>query len=600
MRLRLAALLAFGLATASASAAQDPPQASPDAQRQPPVFRTGTNTVRVDVTVTDRSGQPLRTLTAADFEVFEDDRPQAITSFRLVEASGAPTDDYSLPIRNPQHAAAEAARDDVRVFVIFWDEYHIGQFASAVRAKEQLKRFVLEALGPTDLVAIVDPLTPIDAIRFSRDRRALADQIHKLQGRQGVYVPARSRIEEEHLRSRRNVEVVRSEVTISALKAVMMHLGSMREGRKSIILMAETLGPIRQVDLVSDLIQTANHSNTGVFAFDPRGLQVGPTGASMQLIRAVASGSGADAYSSNDMSTELARVVSRSSAYYLLGYQPDRPGLDGRFRKLSVRVRRKGVDVQARHGYWQPRADELARAEAAAAAAVLPTPISTALTQLTPENSHRPIDLWAGFTTGDGQHSVTVAWAARPGFTGGEAPAWIDLEASVNGAPAFEARLERSAVSFPAAPGQVEVVATARNAAGDILDREVRAFAIPPAGGTALGLGTPIVLRARTPLEVKGLDAGTASAAATRDFVRTDRLRVRVTPFGSAARGATMTAALLGARGARLVDLPMRASGSYHEIDLPLTSIAQGEFLIRLEALSAGHKAEALVAFRVR
>lgn len=603
MRLRLAALLAFGVATVSASALQEPLPAGPaqaEGQRQPPVFRTGTNTVRVDVSVTDGSGTPVRTLTANDFQVFEDDRPQPITSFRLVEATGLPTDDYALPIRNVEHAAAEAARDDVRVFVIFWDEYHIAQFASALRAREQLKRFVMEAFGPTDLVALVDPLTPIDAIRFTRDRRELADQIHRLQGRYGVYLPPRSRVEEEHLRARRNIEVIRSEVTISALKAVMMHLGAIREGRKSLILVAENLGPIRQADLVSDLMRTANHTNTGIYAFDPRGLQIGRTRGALQLMRALAAGSGGRAYSSNDMSSDLESVVARSSAYYLLGYEPEKQGLDGRFRKISVRVRQRGVDVQARSGYWQPRADEVARAAAVAAASVLPGPIASALTQLTPENSHRPIDLWAGFTTTDARPSVTVAWAARPGFDGDEEPAWVDIETLIDGETAYEGRLEQPSISFPALAGDVQVVATARNAAGDVLDREVRAFSIPSLAGTALALSTPIVMRARTPLELRALDAGTIVASATRNFSRTDRLRVRITPFGAAADGATMTAALLGSRGAPLVDLPMRAAGRYHEVDLPLTSIAQGEFLIRVEALNADHKAEALVAFRVR
>ena len=51
-----------------------------------------------------------------------------ITSFTFLANSGEPSDDRSLPIRSQQHAAAEAARDDVRVFLVFWDEYHIGRF----------------------------------------------------------------------------------------------------------------------------------------------------------------------------------------------------------------------------------------------------------------------------------------------------------------------------------------------------------------------------------------------------------------------------------------------------------------------------------------
>src|SRR5436190_4771707 len=200
MRRALLALVTVAVAAATLAAqapVQQPPAQPPAGQQpptqQPPVFKAGTNQVRVDVTVLDQKGQPLTNLTKDDFDVREDGIPQTIDTIKLVEATGeAPPDDMSLTIRSPEHAAVEAARDDVRVFVIFWDEYHISQMAPAIRAREALENFVQFAFGPTDLVALVDPLTPSDAIRFSRDRRALADQVHKLIGRQGIYLPARS------------------------------------------------------------------------------------------------------------------------------------------------------------------------------------------------------------------------------------------------------------------------------------------------------------------------------------------------------------------------------------------------------------------------
>ena len=127
--------------------------------------------IAVDVTVVDGRGNPVTSLTADDFEV-RDEGIQSITSFKLIEATGQATDEQALPIRSPQHAAVEAAKDDVRVVPIFWDDYHIGQFGSAVRARDDLTRIVLGAFGPADLVAIMDPLTTLDAIRFTRDRRS--------------------------------------------------------------------------------------------------------------------------------------------------------------------------------------------------------------------------------------------------------------------------------------------------------------------------------------------------------------------------------------------------------------------------------------------
>ena len=75
----------------------------------------------------------MSTLTADDFEVREDEAVQPITSFKFLANTGQPSDDRSLPIRSQQHAAAEAARDDVRVFLVFWDEYHIEPYQNALR-----------------------------------------------------------------------------------------------------------------------------------------------------------------------------------------------------------------------------------------------------------------------------------------------------------------------------------------------------------------------------------------------------------------------------------------------------------------------------------
>src|SRR5258708_8970427 len=141
----------------------------------------------------DRKGEPVTDLTKADFGVREDGIPQTVDTLKLVEANGeAPADDTSLRIRSPEHAAVEAARDDIRVFVIFWDEYHIGQMAPAIRAREALTNFVQFAFGPTDLVPLMDQLPPTAPIRFPPDPPALFEEGPSLKGRQGCTLPART------------------------------------------------------------------------------------------------------------------------------------------------------------------------------------------------------------------------------------------------------------------------------------------------------------------------------------------------------------------------------------------------------------------------
>ena len=55
-------------------------------------------------------------------------------------------------------------------------------------------------------------------------------------------------------------------------------------------------------------------------------------------------------YNTNDPSAGLTRVASDFATYYSLGYLPGHSG-DGRFHKIEVKTRRKGLQVRHRHGY---------------------------------------------------------------------------------------------------------------------------------------------------------------------------------------------------------------------------------------------------------
>jgi VWFA-related protein len=55
--------------------------------QQTPAFRSGVNLILVDVTVRDSKGQPIRDLTAADFEILENGKPQAIVTFAHEEVA---------------------------------------------------------------------------------------------------------------------------------------------------------------------------------------------------------------------------------------------------------------------------------------------------------------------------------------------------------------------------------------------------------------------------------------------------------------------------------------------------------------------------------
>ena len=66
--------------------------------------------MRVDVIVSDRSGNTIADLKQADFEVTEDGKPQSVETFKLVKLDGGavPTaDGPPRPIRNDDDEAAE-------------------------------------------------------------------------------------------------------------------------------------------------------------------------------------------------------------------------------------------------------------------------------------------------------------------------------------------------------------------------------------------------------------------------------------------------------------------------------------------------------------
>ena len=577
-------------------------------QERQPTFRTGTNLVRVDVTVLSKDGKPVRDLAAEDFELRENGEVQSISSFKLVDATGEPTDDLSLPIRSPQHAATEAARDDVRMFVIFWDEYHIDQFASAVRARDQLTDFVLEAFGPTDLVALMDQLTPTSALRFTRDRRALANQVHTLRGRRGVYVPARSAVEEAHLRNGQDVERIRAQVTATALKSTIMHLGSLRQGRKAVVLVSESLGRLGQdaVRVLSDLIRTANDNNTAIYTVDPRGLQASPVGfggGPSALLSALADSTGAEAIVSNDFTESLRKVVVHSSAFYLLGYSPSDPQLDGKFREIKVRVKQSGLEVRARNGYWAPRGVDIDRARALALAAQLPSPVSKAFKELTPDNSRRAADFWVGVApAGADASDISLAWTPRAGIEGRAAAGSVRATVTSGSERIFDGEVTDGGTTFRAQPGPLHIDLTIRDGAGEMIDREQRTVTVPDPQKTTLGLSTPVVSRARSASELKSLMSDPDPAAfAGRDFSRSDRVVLRVAPYGSASRDAEVTAQLVGPRGTTLAQLPIHpeGEGGGFRMDLPLSNLATGEFVIAIAARTPAERVEALVPLRI-
>jgi VWFA-related protein len=664
-----------------------PPPGTPQPQR-PPVIRSGINFVSVDVIVTDKkSGELVLDMKQDDFEVREDKKPQKVDTFEVVKIdalSGATT---PKEIRSMYDEESEARQPNVRLFVMLLDDYHVRR-GNDLAVKRPLIDFVQNQLAPQDMLAIMYPLTPVSALTFTRNRDSMVSAINHFEGRKGMYDP-RNEFEERYAYyPAQTVENIRNDVTLGALKGAAVKLGGMREGRKSIIFVSEgftsTLpaqlnDPVAaqprignrtapgqdpgatnprvesqkffdSADLTNRLreaFDTVNRNNTSIYAVDPRGLStfeydinqgVSLTtdrtnlNQSIDTLRVLADNTdGRAIVNRNDLAAGMKQIIRDASGYYLLGYTSTSAPTDGKFHSIDVRVKRPGVELRARKGYWAYTAEDAARATAPPKPGPPPA-ISHALNAIAePATSGHAARFWTGLDQAPGgQTRVTFVWEPFSGSESGratEVPARVVLTATApDGRPLFRGPIpEKSpsdgaapapaapgaavvpaaaagaSASFTAAPGAIDMRIVVENARGQVIDSTTQTLTVPDYATTPVSFGTPRIYRARTAREMllvrNNLDA---APTATREFSRGERLLIRFDAYAAGGGRPEVTAKLLNRGGTAMADVPVQgAEGKPFQIDFPLASLAAGEYLIQIDAKAPSGTAQQIVAFKV-
>lgn len=656
----------------SGAAQQNAAQQNPD-QQQPTVIRRGINYVSVDVIVTDKDGKPVLDLAQDDFSLSEDGKPQTIDNFSVVKLDAVETMMTSPPrdIRDDADEQREAARPDVRLFVILLDDYHV-QRGNDISVRKPLIDFLQNQLAASDMVAIMYPLTPIDDLRFSRNRDAASSAIDHFLGRKYDYVP-RNEFEEKYANyPAQVVERVRNQVTMDALKGAAMRMGALREGRKSIIFVSEGFtgilpaqmsDPVASMpgfnnpykgsssapqatardqmlsdqDMLFDMQQVFTamaRMNTSVYPVDPRGLAVFEYGVekgiaittdatslrqTQDTLHVLADNTdGRAIVNRNDLANGMKQIIRDSSGYYLLGYNSSQAPTDGKFHNIKVNVKRKGLEIRARKGYWAYTADDVARVNSAKTTEA-PTAVTTALNDLAAPTRDKSAHFWIGTAKGEnGMTHVTFSWEPAPPIPGRpveEPPARVALTAiTQDGRPVFRGRVpddagsgsgapsKGAAVSFDVPPGQLDFRMVVENSRGQVIDTLGRQITAPDFTNVSMSFGTPRVYRVRTLPELQAVKANPNAVPTTeRDFSRTDRLYIRVDAYAPGGLTPPVTARLLNRAGQSMGDLPIRQSpGHPSEIELTLSAYAAGEYLVELNARSeGGSTAQELVAFRI-
>src|SRR5207247_11044456 len=94
-------------------------------------------------------------------------------------------------------------------------------------------------MGPSDMVGVMYPLESTASVRMTRNHSAVARGLQQFLGRKFEYDP-KNQFEENYAHYPTEiVERVRNQVSLSALKALIVHMGSLKEGRKALDLVSE-------------------------------------------------------------------------------------------------------------------------------------------------------------------------------------------------------------------------------------------------------------------------------------------------------------------------------------------------------------------------
>ena len=411
---------------------------------------------------------------------------------------------------------------------------------------------------------------------------------------------------------------------------------------------ADFAAAIDMEQLLRDVYDEANKNNVSLYTVDPRGLAVSEFDASdgsvgpgtdrlflnstMDTLRTLAvETDGRAIVNRNDVAGGMKQIVRDVSAYYLIGYNSSQAPADGKFHEIKVRVKRPGVQVRARKGYWALTPDEKAMSTRSPKAPV-PTAVTAALANVANSSvtsQSRAIRTWIGTSRGaNGKTRVTLVWEPlprRPGdppLTDSQQPARVAVTAvGTDGAPYFRGRVPDvalasrssspseagssargpSQVTFDAPPGAMQLRLSVEGATAGVIDSEVREVVVPDLTKATATLGTPAVFRARTPRELQQMKADPqAVPATTREFSRTDRVFVRVPVYG--AGGPSLSVHLLNRTGQPMSEVPVAAPtapAADSMFDVPLASLAPGEYVLEIKATGEGGEAKELVGFRV-
>ena len=338
------------------------------------VVRIETQLVSVPAVVTDRAGRPLTGLKAADFQIFEDGRPQKIANFSTTEApfevallldtSGSTREDVGL-IRAAARAFVEALRPGDRVAILAFNTKKEGndslatvELKAPLTDDRELLQDAVESVGASNGTPFYDSLTKVarDVFRDrptgqTRGRRALVALTD------GVDSTSESDFEEAREQLKR-VGVVSYFVMVNTEDYVEDRLmqdcedgGALRLSNTQLQRYRRVIAPGASAEDFSNFCRMGQfermHASRTLYQMARR---------EMASLARETGGKTFPAADLRDARRAFRQVAEDIGTQYSLGYYSTNTARDGSFRKISVQVRTvKDAQVRAREGYQAPR-----------------------------------------------------------------------------------------------------------------------------------------------------------------------------------------------------------------------------------------------------
>jgi len=360
--------------------------------------------VLVNVTARDKKGNLVRDLTTDDFTVLEDGRPQKVASFDIENtdavpeiAAGPEQSTVLAPLkRRPEAKAAETqapppALKDRRLLILFFDLSAM-QPDEIDRSVTAAQKYVDQQMLPADLVSVVSLGSSLRVEQdFTTDRTLLKRALDRLNPSSGAGFEEGSTGTTEGTPDTAQpftvddteYNIFNTDRRLEALRSVASAVSRI-EQKKSLIYFSSGMDRtgIENQSELRTAINAAVRANLAIYTMDIRGLQALVPGGDAQsaslrgtspysgratqnalnsnfttqeTLVTLAGDTGGRAFlDTNDFNQIFKRVQDDTATYYMLGYHSSNPARDGKFRRIAVQVRRPGLKLEYRRGYYAP------------------------------------------------------------------------------------------------------------------------------------------------------------------------------------------------------------------------------------------------------